>query len=291
MSLAALLLAVAGAQAAPPGWAGETACWFENGVVVVSAEVMGVAGDYILDTAAPQTLLAATQAQGAGFAQTALIGGVRLAGRRIDGLAIAVQDLDVRTGLFPTPIAGVIGADALKAYVVDVRFEPCRVALRRGGQVPGFGPATALPLSWIGGVPTIQASASDGLRVLSGAYALATGSDTAVRLSAQAAQAPGAAKPRELYPYGVLRPRLRALSLGGAIAENLPAGLIEVQDPALSGEIGAPLLWAWRVRFDFPAGRLLLAPKAGGPRSHASPSGGDARSEGSPSRNATRSAP
>ena len=36
---------------------------------------------------------------------------------------------------------------------------------------------------------------------------------------------------------------------------------------ALSGEIGAPLLGAWRLRFDFPRGRLLLAPKQKGPGS------------------------
>jgi hypothetical protein len=38
-------------------------------------------------------------------------------------------------------------------------------------------------------------------------------------------------------------------------------------DPAEAGEIGAPLLFAWRVRFDFPAGRVLLAPKRKSPGS------------------------
>jgi hypothetical protein len=68
----------------------------------------------------------------------------------------------------------------------------------------------------------------------------------------------GAAKPRELYPYGIYRPRLRALSFAGVLTENLPAGLMKAEDPGLTGQIGAPLLSHYRLRFDFPAGRLLL---------------------------------
>jgi hypothetical protein len=32
------------------------------------------------------------------------------------------------------------------------------------------------------------------------------------------------------------------------------------EDPALAGQLGAPFLSRYRLRFDFPAGRLLLAP-------------------------------
>jgi hypothetical protein len=263
MSLALALLALAGAQPSP---AGGSACWFEQGVVVVSAEVAGIAGDFILDTAAPQTLIAETQAQSAGYAETQVTGDVRLAGRTIGGLAVAVKDLDVRTGLFATPIAGVIGTDALRGYAVDLEIEPCRIALHPAGQAPRLGHAKTLPLTWFGGAPAVTASVADGPRVITGAFVLATGSDTAVRLNDHLAAAPGAAKPQELYPYGQLRPRLRALSVAGDIAEDLPAGLIKA-DPAESGEIGAPLLFAWRVRFDFPAGRVLLAPKRKSPGS------------------------
>jgi hypothetical protein len=263
MRPAVLILAPAIALAAAPrpARAAEAGCWFENGVVVVAAEVAGVAGDYILDTGAPQTLLAETQAEGAGYAETALTGEVRLAGARIAALPIAVRDLDVRTGLLPTPIAGIIGADALKGQVVDVAFAPCRVAVHAPGQAPGFAARASLRLDWISGVPAIRASAADGPHVLTGAFTLATGSDTAVRISDALAKVSGAGKPQELYPYGVLRPRLRALSLAGRIAEQARAGLIKPEDPRLAGEIGAPLLSAWRLRFDFPAGRLRLAPR------------------------------
>ena len=121
VSLAMLLLA------APAARAGEAACWLDNGVVVIAAEVGGVAGDYILDTGAPHTLLAETQAQGAGFVETELRVPVRLAGLTLPDRPVAVLDLDPRSHAFPTPIAGVIGADILADHVLDIRFAPCRV--------------------------------------------------------------------------------------------------------------------------------------------------------------------
>jgi len=256
----ALILSALLALAAGPAAAGEAACWFENRVIVVGAEVMGVPGDYILDTATAHTVLGDSQAQTAGFAETALTGEVRLAGVVASGRPVAVEAIDLRTGALPTPIAGIIGADVLRGYVLDVSFAPCRVALRPAGQAPRFGPAQALPLTWVAGRPVTRASVSDGARALTGGFSPATGADTAVRLSDAVARAPGAAKPKELYPYGVLRPRLRALSFAGALSENLPAGLIPAEDPAIAGQIGAPLLARYRLRFDFPAGKLLLRP-------------------------------
>jgi hypothetical protein len=255
LALSALL-----ALAATPALAGEAACWFEGGVVVVSAEVMGVPGDYILDTATPHTQLADSQAQTAGFAETALVGEVRLAGVVATGRPVAVEVLDLRTGALPTPIAGVIGADVLKAYVVDVSFAPCRVTLSPAGHAPHFGAARSLPMGWVADRPVVAAAVADGPRTFSGAFTPATGADTALRLSDAVASVARAAKPKELYPYGVYRPRLRALSFAGLLTENLPAGLIKAEDPALAGQIGAPILQHWRLRFDFPAGRLLLGP-------------------------------
>ena len=254
LALSALL-----ALTAAPALAGEAKCWFENGVVVVGAEVMGVPGDYILDTATPHTLLADSQAQLAGYAETALTGEVRLAGVVARGRPVAVQGLDLRTGAFPTPVAGVIGADILKDYVVDVSFAPCRVALRPAGHVPPFRAAASLPMGWIAERPVVTAAVADGPHAFSGAFTPATGADTGVRLSDGLTTVKRAPKPKELYPYGVYRPRLRAFSFAGILSENLPAGLIQAEAPDLAGQIGAPILSRWRLRFDFPAGRLLLA--------------------------------
>ena len=254
-------MAAALALAGSPALAGGAACWFEHGVVVAPAEVMGVAGDFILDTASPHTQLAETQAQAAGYAEVSLVGTVRLAGLSLSGRAVAVADLDPRTGALPTPIAGVIGADVLRPYVLDVSFAPCRIVLSPAGHSPRFRARVSLPLSWVAERPGVVAAVSDGPRAVSGLFAPATGADTGLRLSDAIAGVAGAAKPGELYPYGVYRPRLRALSFAGALSENLPAGLIKAEDPGLAGQIGAPVLAHYRLRFDFPAGRLLLAPR------------------------------
>jgi hypothetical protein len=260
MSLKPVILALAAAAAPAAAHAGEVACWFEGGVVVVPAEVAGVAGDFILDTAEPHTLLAETQAQAAGYEDKALTADVALAGQRQVGVAIVVQDLDVRTGLFPTPIAGVIGADVLKGYVLDLSFAPCRLRLSAPGKAPPFGRAMTVPLTAIAGLPTVAASVSDGSKTISGAFLIGTGADAPLRLSDAAAAAPGAQKPQELYPNGVLRPRLRALSFVGRLYEGLLAGLLKPADPQITGEIGAALLHDLRIRLDMPGGRLLVAP-------------------------------
>jgi len=248
------------ALAASPARAGGAACWFENGVVVVTAQVMGVTGDFILDTATPHTQLAETQAQAAGFEETALTGDVRLAGLRITNRPVEVADLDLRTGALPTPIAGVIGADVLRSYILDVSFSPCRVALNPAGHAPRFAAQRALPIAWVAGRPVVAATASDGTRSLTANFTPGTGADRAVRLSDVAASAPGAKKLLEVYPYGVLKPRLESLTFAGGVALDLPSGLTHAEDPKLSGQIGAPFLSRYRLRFDFPAGRLKLAP-------------------------------
>ena len=236
LALSALL-----ALTAAPAAAGAARCWFENGVVVVGAEVMGVPGDYILDTATPHTQLADSQAQTAGYTETALTGEVRLAGITATARPVAVAVLDLRTGALPTPIAGVIGADVLRGYVVDVSFAPCRVGLRRAGHAPRFR-GQVLPLAWVADRPVVSAAVADGPHAFSGAFTPATGGDRALRVSDAYARAPGPAKARlkELYPYGVLQPRLRAFSFAGRLSENLRAGLVKADDPRIAGEIGAP---------------------------------------------------
>ena len=238
--------------------AGETACWHEAGVLVVPAEVGGIAGDYVLDTGQPHTLLEETQAQARGVAGPRAK--VRLAGLSLTASDVTSAKLDARFWGLPTPVAGVIGADLLAGLVLDVRFAPCRIGIWKPGKAPPFHPAQTLPLAWREGRPTVLARVADGAKVLSGAFVPATGSDTPVRLRDDLADAPGAARRAELYPYGPLRPRLRALSLAGVLVENAPAGLLDHAQFPADGEIGAPVLSRWRLRFDFAAGRLQLAP-------------------------------
>ena len=239
--------------------AGTTRCWFEGGVLVVPAAVLGVAGDYVLDTGAPHTLMADTQAQGAGYGETELNGEVRLAGVSLQDRPVQVATLDARLRALPTPVAGVIGADMLAGRVLDVAFAPCRVALYPAGRAPPFGRATTLPLAWRDGRPVIGAAAADGRRTLAGDFVPATGSDTPVRLRDDLADAPGSSRREALYPYGGARPRLRALSFAGDLFEDQPSGLVARPELDAVGEIGAPVLAHFRLRFDFAGGELRLA--------------------------------
>ena len=253
-----LVLALAAAALPVAAHAGETACWFEQGVIVAPASIDGLAGDYILDTGSAVTQLHETKAQGAGLVEPDQRGPVRIAGLTLPDRPFVIVDLDARTYAFPTPIAGVIGADLLSAYVVEVSFAPCKVAIYPRGQAPRVRAAVrALPLRLAGGVATARAAVADGPRALAGDFVISTGSDTAVRVSESLASVPGAAKPQDLLPYGETRAQLRAASFAGTLFENLPSGLADTE---ADGIIGAPLLARWRLRFDFPGGKLLLAP-------------------------------
>jgi hypothetical protein len=229
----------------------------------VPAVVAGAAGDYILDTGTPNTQLHETRAQSEGFAATTLTGEVRIAGIRLPARPIAVVDLDARTYDFPTPIAGVIGADILAGLVLDVSFAPCRMGLWRKGREPRFGHARALPLTRVGGRPLVAAGVADGTRAELGLFVPSTGLDAAVRLHASQGVVWHGGKPESLLPYGPARARLRALSFADGLWENLPAGLVAPADlpPGALGEIGPAVLARWRLRFDVAGGRLWLAPR------------------------------
>jgi hypothetical protein len=243
--------------------AGEAACWFEGGVVVVPAQVAGIAGDFILDTGAPRTLLHETKAQAEGIEATELSGPVRLAGLALPARPVGVADLDVRTWNLPTAVAGVIGADVLRDFVVDVSFRPCRVRLSRPGEAPPFRASRVLPLAWDGGRPTAQARVSDGARTLRGAFVVATGANVAVRLADDLASVPTArplqgSDADELYPNGRWLAELGSLRFAGRTERRLGAGLMPPEGDA-AGVIGGPALARFRLRFDFPAGRLSVA--------------------------------
>jgi len=257
-SLSPFHIAVLTILAAGPAHAGETACHFEAGVITLPAVVAGIAGDYVLDTGAPQTTLHETKAQAEGIAATELAGDVRLAGMAVLRAPLKVADLDVRSWNLPTPTAGVIGADVLKGFVVDVSYEPCRVRLSRPGQAPRVA-GRALELGWDLGRPTAEAAVSDDAHKVSGRFVIATGSNVPVRLADDLAQAPGALRPDELYPEGVWLARLPQMDFAGAVGRDAAAGLMKPEGDVV-GVIGGSVLAHFRLRFDFPAGRLIAEP-------------------------------
>lgn len=251
----AILAGTAGSAASA-----ELRCWYEQGVLVAPAAVGPVAGDFIIDTGAARTELHETRAMGEGYSGKAVTLEVRLGEVSFPDREVAIVDQDARTWAFPTPIAGVIGADVLRHLVLDAQFEPCRLRIGPPPSPAGVAPVAVLPLAWIEGRPTVRAAVADGHSAVAGPMTPATGLDAAVRLSPVAAGAPGAAEPGKLGPYGPARADLRALSFAGVLFESLPTGLLYEDDTARLGAIGPAVLARWRLRFDFPAGRLELHP-------------------------------
>lgn len=255
-ALLSLILAsgAAGPATAANGW---TACWFENGAVVVPAEIGGVAGDWLIDPSAPRTLLHETRAEMEGLPRL-FSAPAQVAGRRLAAVEVTVADLDERAPGFATPIAGVIGADLLSRFVVDLDFAPCRLRLSRG-RAPSFAAVQSLPVRLVGGIPAVEAAVSDDRRARRGLFALDWSSKAAVRVSSA-----------ELRPLRegldpTLRnrapARLRALSMGGRLYEEQTAAVAADLDPTLAGSLGADLWSRWRLRLDIAHGRLWLARK------------------------------
>lgn len=251
-------LALVLALAAGPAHAAEVACRFEAGVITVPAQVAGIAGDFILDTGAAQTALHETKAQAEGIAATALTGDVGLAGMVVRAAPLSVQDLDYRSWNLPTPTAGVIGADVLKGFVVDVSYAPCRVRLSARGKAPRFA-GRSLALGWDRGRPTVEAAVSDDAQRLSGRFVVSTGANAPVRVADDLARAPGALRPQEFYPDGVWLARLAQVEFGGAVGRDVGAGLMKPEGDVV-GLLGGAILSHFRLRFDFPAGKLVVRP-------------------------------
>ena len=249
-ALIAFLSLTAAGPVTSRAWAGETACWFENGAIVAPAAIADMTGDFVIDLSAPRTLLHETKAQMSGYAETDLTLAVRLAGQRVAAAPVIVKDLDYRGVGFDTPIAGVIGADVLDRYVISIDFAPCRLRLDPPG-ARFLGKGRALTVTMVNGVPTVLAAASSGDRGLSGPFALDTASNGGVR-------ARGAADAPRQKPAGVLR----GLSWNGRLLQNLPTVVAGDLPEGVIGALGVQLLSAYRLRLDAAAGRLWLTPSS-----------------------------
>ena len=236
---------------AAPARAGETACWFENGAVVVPAAFGDIAGDFILDASAPASqLLHVTTAQTFGIETPTVRAMLRLAGERRVKFDMQVADLDARTRPFVTGIAGVIGADALAPFVTEIATSPCRVRLSRGTK-RGAG-STRLPLRVVGGALAVKAAISDGVTAREGWFAIDTGADRTLVADARLSRSPAEGTDQPV--------RLRALSVGGTLFEQIPAGLMADTPAGLSGSIGEAVWSSFSVRLDPRRGWLTLWP-------------------------------
>ena len=238
--------------------AGETRCWVDRGVLVVPAAFGDVAGDFILDLSSAKSVLHVDAALSDGIETAQSTGTLRLAGESIPA-TLQVASLDARTLGLPSTIMGLVGADALSGYVVDIRFDPCRVRLWRG-RAPRFHATATLSIQMTEGVPAIRATISDGRTALAGRFAIDTGTP-AVRLSAQVA-ALGRPPAKGVDPASRLDPpaRLDALGLAGEAQRRLPAALEDDLPATLTGGIGVAAWARYDVRIDLVRNEVQLAP-------------------------------
>jgi hypothetical protein len=257
--LAAALASAFAILGAPPAGAGVTQCWIDNGAVIAPAAFGDIAGDFIFDLSAPQSQLHLDRALEDGIVTPSAAGTLRLAGERIPA-TLTVANLDARTLGFPTTLNGLIGADVLAGYVVELRFSPCRLTLWRR-RPPRWRAAARLPVRMIGGVPTVRASITDGRVGLEGAFAIDTG---ALGLRVSDAVGSLSRTPKGVDPASRDRPpaHLAALGLDGEVLRSVPAG-IEPKAPAgLLGGVGEAVWSRYALRLDLRRGVLELAPPA-----------------------------
>ncbi|HZZ35335.1 MAG TPA: hypothetical protein VFE03_06385 [Caulobacteraceae bacterium] len=255
----ASLILLSALATAPSARAGAAQCWYENGALVVPAALGDIAGDFILDVSAPRSALHNTIAQGAGIEGDAFEADLRIAGERLKSFTMAVEDLDARSVGFDTTINGVIGADVLQRFVVEIDFDPCRVAFHRRAPDRRAG-AGRLRVSRAAGVPVVEATAFDGVRARRGLFAIDTAS-AGVRLDPEETSF---SRPLPLGVDPTLRhrppARLAALSLAGRVFPRTPAGLLETPAPGLTGAIGDAVWSHYRMRLNLKAGWLELEP-------------------------------
>ena len=234
--------------------AGETACWFENGAIIAPAVLGNMAGDYVIDLSAPRTLLHETKAQMEGITVPELTLPVQVAGLKAPAVSVKVADLDARGAGFVTPIAGVIGMDVLAGHSVEIDFAHCRVRI---DQPWSARRQVVLPVEMIDGLPTITAAVSDGPMARQGAFAIDTASKAMARLSTRGAAATG--KLDASARHQALA-RLRALSIDGVLAENVPASLADDLPEGVAGTLGTALWARHRLRLAADARTLSDAP-------------------------------
>lgn len=239
---------------AAPVRAGETPCWFENGAIVAPATIADMTGDYVIDLSAPRTLLHETKAQMAGIITDTVVLPVQIAGLKAPAVSVTVADLDDRGASFVTPIAGVIGMDVLAGHSIEIDFAQCRVRIDQPWRARR---QVVLPVEVVDGLPTITAAISDGPTARSGAFAIDTASRAMARLSTRDATVIGELTPGARHKAPA---RLRALSIGGVLAENVPATLAGDLPQGVVGTLGTGLWARHRLRLAADARTLSIAP-------------------------------
>ena len=232
--------------------AGLARCWIDKGALVASASFGDIAGDFLIDLSAPVSQLHNTRAELAGLEAPVVRRDLMIAGKRINGVDMAVVDLDARTRAFDTSINGVLGADVLGRFAVDIETSPCRIRLSRA-KARRFRGGLRLPVTVVDGRPLVGATISDGVGVENGLFAIDTGRWATGVVDARLSRTPSVEPGQPPAPI-----RLRALELGGHLFEQAPASIEAAHDGRAAGSIGMAVWSSWRLRLDMTAGWLDL---------------------------------
>lgn len=233
--------------------AGETRCWIDKGALVAPAAFGDIAGDFLIDLSAPASALHGTRAQEDGLDGKAVTRDLSIAGRRLAGVTLAIVDLDARTAKFDTTINGVVGADLLRRFLVEIDPSPCRLRLLRRRPARWAG-SVRLAIRETDGRPLVPASVTDGLKVRSGLFALGT-ADWATRVPGRLSRPQTTDAPAPV--------RLRALEIAGRLFEQVPAATQPHAIDEARGAIGMAVWSRWRLRLDMRDSWLELAPAEG----------------------------
>jgi hypothetical protein len=251
---AGLILGLASLGATWAARAGETRCWIDKGALVASAAFGDIAGDFLIDLAAPNSQLHDTRAGMAGLEGASATATLAIAGERIHGFTLAIADLDGRTGRFDTVITGVLGANLWRRFIVEIDpAPPCRIRLAPRHVGGRLARSLRLPLAGRDGPPLVPVTLTDGTRLRTENMAIGTAQWTSRITGAVLAHgaAPGQDRPPTV--------RLRALEIAGRLFEQVPAEVAAADPPGTTDAVGLAVWSSWRLRLDIQGGWIDLA--------------------------------
>lgn len=220
---------------------------------------------------------------GDGLARTGRTGAVRL---RLPGVvlelpAMGVVPLRGVSETYGRRMDGLVGAELLARYVVELDWEERKMILHEPGAYRYAGKGTSLPLIVAGGMPFLKATVSvPGAKPVEGVFlvdcphpgtiimntpfvrdnALLDGARReGMRIVAQYAEGVGGKS-------AVLHGRVRELAIGPYVLRDPVVGFSQAKAGSLAraefaGILGAEVLRRFRVIFDFSREQLILEPK------------------------------
>lgn len=176
----------------------------------------------------------------------------------------AVTDLSDAARAMRLPLAGILGDDVLKAYVLTLNYRDQRL----GMTAEAVAPADAVPIR-LGRTPFVSARAVYGGRIARAEFQIDTGSNTAVEFWRPYALTVLGAQGRKDIGLGVAgtstieRGRIDELQVAG---KRIPALQVNFADetrpddagPGYGGVIGGPAWAGLVVTLDLPRGRMWL---------------------------------